>query len=275
MRWQGFKGDGRPITNTTAQVVSFSEGLPSTGVVAFHFWTTGALNTFANITGGGNVNVLADSDLIYSVNPTHLRKWSGRFTQGNYLPATTVTAFSLWFNFVDIVDDDAADNCQFPRGAVPTIQFSTNATVVTGSMFCAWTISDQPASFFPRLFSQPMNIAANQVNAPFPIKSRGGLARGYVVDTVGLDKITMKLGGFQPVDMAGPGYLDAANGDVLRETEQIECDSTLTGVHAGRLPQVPIPGGTSEVVLTTHTGGAGGNWAGATNPLTLWTQDSQ
>src|SRR5260221_9246071 len=179
MRWKGFRGATIPIANLVVQTLVASEGLPSTGVVGLHFATTGgAANSFANICT--RVVVRADSTQIFNVQPLHYRKWLERFSQSNFPLTTAATAWSLWFNFADIPDDDLAHQCQFPRGAIPSIQFTTTAAAVTGSLILRWTISDQPAVFYPRLIGQPMNLAASLTNAAFPIKEQGQIGRAHV-----------------------------------------------------------------------------------------------
>lgn len=262
-RFKSFNGAAKAITVTAAQVVQFTgNDLPSQGVVAFHFTTSGANNTFANICT--RVRVKADNVLITDVGPTHLRKWGERFTQANYAPATTAVRWSLWFNMSDIVDDDLADKCQFPRGTVPTVEFTTNANTSAGFIIAEWTQSDVPAEFYPRLIGQPMNIPASQVQQRFPL-SDPSMLRGIIHESTGVDRWQLRLNGFDWEQLAGPQYNGLTAGDGILETEQIEDGTTITGTSARRLPMVPASSGSSEVILSTGAG-----WGGVGNEVTLW-----
>jgi hypothetical protein len=253
MRWKGFRGASIPISNLVAQVLVASEGLPSTGLVGLHF---------ANICT--RLVVRADSTVIMNVQPLHYRKWLERFSQANFAQTTAGTAWSIWFNFADIPDDDLADQCQFPRGASPSVEFTTNASAVTGNLYVGWTISDQAAVFYPRLIGQPMNLAASLTNAAFPIKEQG-LLRGAMFDTTNLGRLALKVGGFIYEDLPGPLYNTVVTGNMTVDSERIEDGVTVDAVTAAhRLPMIPAPQGSSEAQLDTGAG-----WLTA-NELTLW-----
>jgi hypothetical protein len=266
MRWHAENMAGKAIANLVAQTLSFTgNDLPSTGVCAFHFGTSGgAANSIANCMANG-MRVKADGQTIYDLDVTAFRKWNERFSQANYTPATTAIRWTIWFNFQDIIDDDLADTCQFPPGTVPTVEFLTNATVVTGNIFAGWTQCDIEQHFTPLLLSQANNIGAVQRQSQFPVNTPGNAAiRGLVIPTTGLGTLKMELNGFPYINVTSALYQGSATGDVLLELDSNEDPGTIT-THVGkRVPMIVPRQGLSRLILDTEAG-----WTAA-NAVTLW-----
>jgi hypothetical protein len=264
-----FLGSGKAITATTAQQLSFTgNDLPSAGVVAFHFMTSGgANNSFANVCT--RIRVRADNNVIWDCNALHFRTLMQRMSQANYPLATSALQWSIWFNMLDIIDDDAADTCQFPQGSVPSVEFTTNASVAAGSLYAGWSYNpDVKAEFYSRFVGQPMQIATG-TNLTFPIQESGAI-RAAVVDTPGLDRLRLELNGEQVIHAPGPLYIATASGNMLQETGQIEDGTTVTGATAIRIPGRSASQGGSRIELTTGSG-----WGGTTNELSLWSVSPQ
>jgi hypothetical protein len=190
-RFTNFLGSGKtfdaasPTASAYAsQVVTFTgNDLPSAGVVAYHFGMTADTFNIVN-----RIRVKADNRLIYDVGPLHFRKWCERFSSVGYSMPTANLRFTIPFNLFDIVDDDLADVCQFPRGTVPTVELtlqckngSTPASITGGKIYAGWTQTDAQPVFYPTLIGQQMNISASATNATFPISERGAI-RGMIVD---------------------------------------------------------------------------------------------
>lgn len=271
MRWHAQNMAAKALTNLTAQTVSFTgNDLPSTGVVAFHFCTTtSATNSIANLVANG-LRVKADGQTIVDVDLTTTRKFLERFTQANYAPATTATRLSLWFNFCDIVDDDLADTCQFPPATVPTVEFLTNASVVTGGVLGGWTQTDVEQHFTPYLLQQANNIGATQKQNQFPINTPGNAAiRGMILPTTGLGTLRLELNSFTYVNNTSALYQNVVAGDMLQELDSIEDGSTsgaptITTHAAFRVPMIVPSQGLSRLILDTES-----TWSAA-NAITLW-----
>lgn len=275
-RFTSFLGSGKSIAATTAQVITFTgNDLPSAGVIAYHFTTyagTGATDV-ADIT---RIRVKADNRLIYDVNPTHFRKWQERFSTVGYALPTALTRWTIPFNLFDIVDDDLADTCQFPRGTVPTVEITLDASgSAAGAMYAGWTQTDAQPVFYPTLIGQQMNIAASATNATFPINSQGAV-RGMLVNTTGLSRFKAELNGFQYHQLIGAAYLGNTNGDMLLESQALEDGAgssggvTITSAAGLRVPMVVASQGSSRVELDTGSG-----WGGTSNELTLWAINNQ
>jgi hypothetical protein len=265
MRWHAENMTGKAVANLVAQTISFTgNDLPSTGVVAFHFATTGGANSLANLIANG-LRVKADGQTIYDADLTAFRKWNERFSQANYAAATAATRVSIWFNFQDIIDDDLADTCQFPPGTVPTVEFLTNASAVTGFVFAGWTQSDVEQHFTPYLLQQANNIGASQRQARFPINTPGNAAiRGLIIPTTGLGTLRLELNGFPYINNSSALYQGTATGDMLLELDSSEDGTTITTHAAVRVPMIVPATGISQLILDTEAG-----WAAA-NAVTLW-----
>lgn len=268
MRRTNFNGASKAITTDALQVLQFSgNDLPSRGVVAFHFRSHGTDSTLADLCT--RFRVKADSLIIADVDITHYRKLCERFWQSNTPNETTGQVLTISFNLPDIVDDDLADVCQFPEGTTPTVEITTTATVggaTAASIVAGWTQTDQRAQFYPRIIGTPMNIAASQRNARFPI-SEPGMLRGLVVPTAGIDEFVARINGADVHRLPGLrfGGTAADGGDMLLASQNGEGVDTITSHAALRLPMVPAASGVSEIVLTTAA-----TWPGVTAELTTW-----
>lgn len=278
-RYTNFLGSAKVIAATTAQTLVWTgNDLPGSGLVALHFAFKGsgnAANTLAEVfpASGGRLRVRADGNTIVDLNFGMFSAHQERFSQANYAPLSTATAFSLWLNMSDIVDDDLADTCQFPKGAMCTVELTTAATTKLGSAVCGWTQTNVPAKFSPYLVGQQMNIPAGAINQSFPI-SEPGLIRGYGLPTVGLDRAKLTLQGFDWDFLPGAVYntadvTAAPLGDMFRDSEQIENGIVITNPIWHRVNELPGSVGGSRVELTT-TAATGSSWAGTANELTIW-----
>jgi hypothetical protein len=271
-RYSNFNGAGKTIAAGTGNgTLSFTgNDLPSTGVVAYHFATSGTTaNTILLLFGGAGarMRVKADGQTIFDLDQTHYRKWLERFSQANYSPATSAVRFSIWFNFLDIVDDNMADTCQFPGGTVPTVEFDTvGSTMFAGALTAGWTQTTQDAHYTPYLYQQALNIGASAIQAQFPITVPGSAGvRGIVIPTTNIKTFRFELNQYCYVQAPGALYTTATSqGDMFLEMEQIEDGTTITTHTAHRIPMIQPAGGISRALLDT-----GASWA-VTDALTMW-----
>lgn len=269
-RWTNFLGSGKAIGAGAVQTITFTgNDLPGSGMVALHFATQGAVAATTAIQHVmARLRIKADSTTIFDVNLAHYQAWMQRFSQANYTPSIvgSVQRWTVWLNMFDIVDDDLADVCQFPKGAVPTVELTTAATVTAGTVFAGWTITDQPAAYYPVLIGQQMNIPAAAVNQSFPI-TEPGMLRGYGLNTVGLDRTRLELSGFQYEYLPGVSYnAPTTGGDMFRDTNQAEDGIVTDNPCMHRLYNVQAGQGSSRIELTTLVA----VWAGVTNELSTW-----
>lgn len=189
------------VTYTAADV-------PGAGVVEYHFGMTGAGNTWNAI---DRIRVKANGVPFYDIGSNLFRGYIQRFTGSRVrYPANTAIppppqaagtavdwrTFSIPFAFLDREKSEEADVCQFPVGALPTIEIVFNANAVAGSIFCSWAITDVSPLCWPKLYSNQMNIAASQANGRYPFSEDGGI-RGYGIETTGLGRFRAVQNGAQ------------------------------------------------------------------------------
>lgn len=275
-RWTSFLGSSKGLAASSVTTFTGND-LPSAGVVAFHFAMKPSGNIVSDI---DRIRVKADNRLLYDVRLSHFQKWQERFSTVGYALPGSLQRFTIPFNLFDIVDDDLADTCQFPRGTVPTVEITTNAGAVAGDIYVGWTQTDAQPVFYPTLLGQSMNIAPGVKNATFPINERGAI-RGAILDTVGVDRFKMELNGFTYHQLAGNQYGGAvAFGDMLLESQSLEDGAGTSGrvtidAQVGlRVPMIVASQGASRVEMDTVTGGAT-PWVGVTNEITLWAVHNQ
>lgn len=281
-RWTSFLGSSKAVSAVGAgaatTTISFSgNDLPSAGVIAYHFVMTA--NQFSLL---NRIRVKADARQIYDVSRTHFRKWVERFSQNGLATPDAYTRFTVPFNLMDIVDDDLADICQFPRGTVPTVELvfggqilGTNVgPVVAGNVFAGWTQTDAAPQFFPQLVGQVMNIPASSTNATYSINTMGAI-RGAVVDTTGLSRLKLELNGFSYHQLTGALYQGVATGDMTLASQDLEDGAnssggvTITSQAGLRIPMIAASGGGSRVELDTGT-----TWSTGCE-LTTWSINNQ
>jgi len=268
-RITNFLGSPKTIAATTAQTIVWTGNeLPSQGLVAIHFATTGGANNSLANCMANRLRIKADSTTIFDVSLTAYQSWLQRFSQANLSPGNAVLAWSVWFNMLDIVDDDLADACQFPRGTVPTVELNTNASVAAGSAYIGWTVSDVEADYYPVLIGQAMNFAApgagTTENLSFPI-TEPGMLRGFAMPTVGLSRLRLDLSGAQYEYLPGALYQGTATGDMFRDAQAIEDNQSVTTTIWHRLYGTQAGLGASRVELAVGT-----TWGGVANEITTW-----
>ena len=117
-------GTTKTIAASTTVVFNSSD-IDSANVVAHHLTMSGTGDTLANIT---RIRVKANGTTIYDFAPATLRAFIERFSPSNPAPATSRTSLTIPYNLLDLRDEDAADQCQFPLGALATIEVTFNAS---------------------------------------------------------------------------------------------------------------------------------------------------
>lgn len=197
-----------PETIAASTTVTFTSAkVPSSGVVMYHFGMTGAGNTWNAI---DRVRVKADGVPFVDVSSGLFRAYIQRFTNGkrtypangaiNNLSTAGAAVdwrrFTIPLCFIDREKSEEADVCQFPVGALPTIEIVFNANAVAGSIYASWTETDVEPRCYPKLYSNQMNIAASNVNGRYPF-SEEGIIRGFGVETTGLGRFRAVLNGKQ------------------------------------------------------------------------------
>jgi len=197
-----------PETIAASTTVTFTSAkVPGSGVVMYHFGMTGAGNTFNAI---DRIRVKANGVPFIDIATGQFRAFVQRFTNGRFTyPANAAinnlsaagTAvdwrrFTIPLCFIDREKSEEADVCQFPVGALPTIEIVFNANAAAGSIYASWTETDVAPQCWPKLYSNQMNIAASNVNGRYPF-SEEGIIRGFGIETTGLGRARFVLNGRQ------------------------------------------------------------------------------
>ncbi len=197
-----------PETIAASTTVTFTSAkVPGAGVVMYHFGMTGAGNTWNAI---DRVRVKANGVPFIDISSGLFRAYIQRFTNGrmtypangaiNNLSAAGTAVdwrrFTIPLCFIDREKSEEQDVCQFPVGALPTIEIVFNANAAAGSIYASWTESDQTPMCYPKLYSNQMNIAASNVNGRYPF-SEEAVIRGFGLETTGLGRARFVLNGRQ------------------------------------------------------------------------------
>lgn len=206
-----FNGSGKTIAASTT--VTFTPAdIEGAGVVAYHGVMTGVGNTFNAI---DRFRVRMNGATLYDISKDQFRGYIQRFTNGRvHYPQGNASGqvippfpggagtpvdwrrFTIPFYFLDREKSEEADVCQFPVGALPTVEIVFNANAVAGSIFMGWTQTDVTPLCYPRLYSSLMNVAAVSPNARYPFVDEG-VIRGIGLETTGLARARISLNGRQ------------------------------------------------------------------------------
>lgn len=231
-----YQAGGKTIPVAGGTVTFTSSDVPGSGIAAYHFGMTGSGNTLNAI---DRFRVKANGVAIYDISTAHFRSFIQRFTRGriHYPPNTAIPPppsaaatpvdwrrFTIPFYFPDLEKDEEAEACQFPVGALPTIEIVFNANSVAGTIYCSWTESKVTPLAWPKLYGNQMNIPASTTNGRYPF-SEDGIIRGFGVETTGLARFRSVLNGTQTYHNQG----QPANSTTVTEDSMILESECLDG----------------------------------------------
>lgn len=202
MRIFDFNGSSKAIANAVAQTITFtSSDIPGDNVVAYHLITDPTNNSAIDFS---TITLKAGGSPIWSLTGIQLRNFIEATSRGNYATADAAQGLTLPLYDMLASSYDEADLQQFPKGQLPTLEIGLASTTVTGSIVCGWTMTDQPAAWYPRMLSQAHGIpVAVQSNARMPFTSLFDF-RGFSVPTAGLIRAKCTVGGVQLLNLQGP-----------------------------------------------------------------------
>lgn len=276
MRWANQNGVVKPINTASAQTITWTGGdLPpgtrGQGIVghtiSFNNTSGAGANDLSDVT---RIRVKANGQLVRDITPTQECSWLERFSSSNFGPPLTTTGVTIWYNDPSFSDNAQADQVsQFPYSASPTIEIQTGNLTVTGTAIVTTIFSSEIATYYPVLLGQAMNIAASQPSAYFPF-SEGGLVRGVMMPTLGIDRLRLQISGFDMYNGAGPGFGGVGAGanfrDPILETQLGEYfPTTYFTTPWYEIHGVAAQFGSSGVALVTTA-----QWAGVGNEFAYW-----
>jgi hypothetical protein len=297
-----YSAQSKTIAASTTNTFTSSD-IPSQGVYRYHIvW--GGNTRIDHLT---RLRVKANGVSIYDLGPSMLRAFIRRFSPSNYPTplaniansntigtasasttsqgGTSARRFTIPFDLLDADTEEERLSTQFPPGSQVTIELQWGSSASAGSIFCGWSETRVPALYYPKLYASQMNIAAGIANGRYNIQDDGQV-RAVGVNTVGLDRFKVVLGGQQIFHAQGVNQAGTATGDMIAETEQLEngfseISEALTTTPSAasvnlvsadvidpmfiRLDGDQAVPGSSYVELQTDSGGVA--WAGAANEL--------
>lgn len=270
-RWKNYLGSAKALgASSSATLIWTGNDLPTpapgSSLVAIHIATAATTGgQTIDITQFTNLRIKANGNIIYDLTTTELRSWLARFTPSNLAYGSSNAAFTIPFNLFDLFDDDQADQCGFPLRTVPTVELTAGGSTNAGNVYIGWTLSTVTPSVYPVLLKQQMNIAASPNNASFPFVENGQI-RALGLDTTNLSRCRITVNGFDYVTLPG-AKADSGSGtigDMFRDAESFEQDTTFTKPIFHRLPMIPAAQGLSRVEIS------GGSGVATTDSLTMW-----
>jgi hypothetical protein len=301
-RRRDYSAQAKTIAASTTNTFPSSE-IPSSGIVAYHFGWTGS-SLFTHIS---RLRIKANGVAIYDLSPSMLRAFVRRFSRSNYpipdgqvgrlttlgtasasttsQPTIPLRRFSIpLFLLDDSLSEAQRDSYQMPKRSQVTIEIQWGSSASAGSLYCGWTETNVPAAWYPKLYGSQANIAASVANGRANLQDDGNVY-AVGVNTVGLERFKVVLGGIQLFHGQGISVAGTATGDLISEMEQLENGFTNTQENLITTPSaasnnfvdadlvdpvfVKIDGpqavpGSSYCELQTGSG-----WAGASNEITV------
>lgn len=294
-----FNSSGKTGAASTTTTFTSSD-IPSSQVIAYHIAIDGVGGNGNTFNAISRIRVKANGVAIYDVPPSMFRAFISHGTCGDtHYPANQAISnlgvagtaqdwrvFTIPFCFLGMGKNyDAADQCQFPVGANPTIEIQWNANFVgtTGSVFVGWTETTIQPRCWPKLYSQQMNLGTSQVNGRF-VFSEDAIIRALGVNTLGMNRFRAVLDGKQVCHLKGQP-LAAGSATVTEDMMFLEADrlwgGTTPALNAGTAavdnsivdpywvsvhnPSAGTPGRTFVELQT-----ASAVWAGVSNELGIY-----
>lgn len=268
-RFSRFNGNLKAFTAGVAQTIVFPAAeIESTGVVNFQVAWTGA-NPAASIIN--RVRVRSSGTTLIDLPYTAFQAWQQRFFKSNTADVSADQILNIPFFLPDAPTIEDADRCQFPLGAQAQVELDILAAVAAGSATIGWTQTDVAPQYFPRCYSQPMNIPASARNGKYSF-SESGIIRGLIFPMVGVERAIATISGRNAFDLPGRSYSGLTfprsileDKDAAYTTEVVTTPRCLS-VDLG----IPAAFGSSFMTLDTAAG-----WAGVLNELAIYAVDLQ
>lgn len=224
------------------------------GIVGLHFSLTGAGNTLTNIS---RLRLKADGiGAFVDLPPAFLRAFAQRMALSNVAIGAAAAVFSIWLSLPDFPNEEEADKSQWPGRRAFTAEIQFGAGAGAGTALLAYTTSDVKPTWYPALYSNPMNFAASQNNQRFAMTEDGEI-RALGINTTGLSKVVA----FAGKDMV----IDGVDGTSLIEMDAWNNAATLTDPIIKELVPARVNGGLGYVLLDTAAA-----WAGTGNELFVY-----
>lgn len=251
----GYNAASKTLTATTAETIVFNPNeIPGSGVVQYMIQLTGTNNDYDSL---DRVRIKASGQTIWDVTEVHLTALIQRLSRANESMASGDTNFSIPLYIPDGKGDERYLS-GFPAGMSPVVEIDKDNSGGAGTAFCGWAQWSKPFSFFPMYLGSQMNIAASATNARHNI-TQPGLLRGFSLNTTGLDRARLVVGGREVFNL---------DDQFLLQSQLLENSDTATNPLFIKLHD-PLPitlGGSTYLEVDTGAG-----WGGTSNELSVYT----
>lgn len=247
---------GPKVTAASTPVQWTGNDIPANGVVAYHVELTGAGMTFGDIT---RIRVKSQGVTIIDLDNAHFTSFFQRYSKSNRALVAGDTFFTipLWLPENEAEGDEkGADECQMPRGGAPTVELQIGAGGAAGTALIGYTVSDRAPKWFPIIVGNALQVVASTASARYPLYEPGGV-KGFSINTTGLDRVKLVLGGVQKY------HSDGVLAQAVQDDRNLATGLNPIWLDVGGRDLsglMSAPQGSSYIELATAAG-----WAGAAN----------
>lgn len=252
------------VTAASSTVTFTATDIPGDGVVAYLLDFTGAGMTIGDLS---RIRIKAGGNQIWDVDFAHFAAWFERYSFSNRLPVAADTRMTLPLWLPGYQDENVADQCQFPRGAAPSIELVIGAGGAAGTVTASWIRSTVAPKWFPAFLGNTLNWAASTNNNRYPL-TEPGTVKALGLNTTGVTRARLELGGVKRFEASSAGLIEsAAYYSALGSTNPLMIDIAGPDFIAGG--QSAPPG------VSALYGDVGATWAGVANEATVFALRNQ
>lgn len=250
------------IPGGAGTVIVPSQFLRGTKVIGFHVILTGAANALGANLGLTRIRALVNGETWHDFGAAALIALTERASAANINLGVTSLDFLIPFFDPFQPTEEEQDTSQMPAGACE-LQFDFGANSVAGNMIIGITRTTIEPQTGMQIIGRQMNIAASQVNAPYPFSQQGTL-RAFCMNRVGLIKMQMFAGGIEIFKATGPSFTPACETfNALQRWSDPHAFVDPICQYVGADYSLPNDGGT-YLLMDSAAG-----WIGVSNQLTL------
>lgn len=197
------------VTAASVTVTFTATEIPGDGVIAYLLDFTGAGMTIGDLS---RIRLKAGGNQIIDVDFAHYSSWFERYSFGNRAPLAGDTSMTIPLFLPGRRNELEADQCQFPRGAAPSLELVIGAGGAAGTVTCHWVRSTVAPLYYPAFLGQVLNWSASTNNNRYPI-TEGGAVKGVTLNTTGLTRGRLELAGVKRFEASGLGLIESQRCD--------------------------------------------------------------
>lgn len=241
------------VTAASSTVTFTATDIPGDGVIAYILDFTGAGMTIGDLS---RIRLKAGGNQIWDCDFAHFTSLYERYSFGNRAPVAADTSMMLPLFLPGLRREEEADECQFPRGAAPSLELVIGAGGAAGTVTAHWVRTTIAPKFYPAFLANVLNWSASTNNNRYPV-TEGGAVKAVTLNTTGLTRGRLELSGVKRFEASGVGLIESQRFDSPATISNPICyDVAGPGLGGG---QVATPGNSAIY------GDVGATWAGVAN----------